>query len=143
MYRSKLLLIMLKRTLTCLFIFISLLFVNSCKKAPGEGGFASIEGRLYVVNYDATFTIKTSEYYLPGETVYIIYGDGTEVGNTVKTSYDGSFKFNYLQKGKYRVYAIGKDSTKKSLSVPKETLIEITIKGKKEKANVGDLVIVK
>jgi len=134
---------MFKRPQFYFFLFICLLATNSCKKPPGEGGFASIEGRLYVVNYDATFTIKTSEYYLPGETVYIIYGDGTEVGNTVKTSYDGSFKFNYLQKGKYKIYAIGKDSTKKSLSVPKETLIEITIKGKKEKANVGDLVIIK
>lgn len=134
---------MFKRILTCSLILISVVFSNSCKKIPGEGGFASIEGRLYVMNYDATFTIKTSEYYLPGETVYIIYGDGTEVGNTVKTSYDGSFKFNYLQKGKYKIYAIGKDSTKKSLSVPKETLVEITIKGKKEKANIGDLVIVK
>jgi hypothetical protein len=134
---------MLKRSLTVLLVIIAVLTITSCKKDPGEGGFASIEGRLYVVNYDATFTIKTSEYYLPGETVYIIYGDGSEVGNSVKTSYDGSFKFNYLQKGKYKVYAIGKDSTRKSLSVPKETLVEITISKKKEKANVGDLIIVK
>jgi hypothetical protein len=134
---------MFKIPLIRVLLILPILITNSCKKPAGEGGFASIEGRLYVKNYDATFTVKTSEYYLPGETVYIIYGDGTEVGNTVKTSYDGSFKFNYLQKGTYKVYAIGKDSTKKSLSIPKEELVEITITKKKEKANVGDLVIIK
>lgn len=115
----------------------------SCKKEPGEGGFASIEGKVYVKNYDATFTLLTSEYYLPAETVYIVYGDGSEIGNTVKTSYDGSFKFNYLRKGKYKVYVIGKDPTKPSLSIPKEELVEIIITEKKEKKVLDDLVIIK
>ena len=115
----------------------------SCKKEPGEGGFPSIEGKVYVKNYDATFTLLTSEYYLPAETVYIVYGDGSEIGNTVKTSYDGSFKFNYLRKGKYKVYVIGKDPTKPSLSIPKEELVEIIITEKKEKKVLDDLVIIK
>lgn len=123
-------------------LFFCIMFL-SCKKDPGEGGFASIEGKLFVKNYDATFTLMTSEYYLPGENVYIIYGEGTEIGNTVKTSYDGSFKFNYLRKGKYKVYAIGKDSTKPYLSIPKEVLFEVTIKEKKQKVVLGDLVIIK
>ena len=126
------------------FVWLSLLIlVNSCKKKPGEGGFASIEGKLLVQNYDPTFTVLISEYYLPGETVYIIYGDGKEVGNTVKTSYDGSFVFNYLRKGKYKIYAIGKDPAKPSLSIPKETLVDVTISEKKEKKSVGDLIIIK
>jgi len=125
-----------------LFIFICTIFF-SCKKEPGEGGFASIEGKVYVKNYDASYTILTAEYYLPGETVYIIYGDETEVGNTVKTSYDGSFKFNYLRKGKYKVYVIGEDPSKPYLSVPKEELMEVTITKKKEKVVLNDLVIIK
>ncbi len=115
----------------------------SCKKEPGEGGFASIEGKVYVKDYDASYTLLNSEYYLPGETVYIIYGDAKEVGNTVKTSYDGSFKFNYLRKGKYKVYVIGEDPTKPYLSIPKEELREITITKKKEKVVLNDLVIIK
>ncbi|MBC7695871.1 MAG: hypothetical protein H7141_10555 [Burkholderiales bacterium] len=124
------------------FILISVTFF-SCKKEPGEGGFASIEGKVYVKNYDASYTILTAEYYLPGETVYIIYGNDKEVGNTVKTSYDGSFKFNYLRKGKYKVYVIGEDPTKPYLSFPKEELMEITITKKKEKVVLNDLVIIK
>ncbi len=134
---------MFKKLFVCVTIAFALLTFHSCKKVPGEGGFASIEGKLYVKNYDATFTIITSEYYLPGENVYIIYGDDTEIGNTIKTSYDGSFKFNYLRKGKYKVYAIGKDPSKPSLSVPKETLLEVTITKKKEKVDLGTLTITK
>lgn len=115
----------------------------SCKKEPGEGGFASIEGKVYVKDYDASYTLLNSEYYLPGETVYIIYGGAKEVGNTVKTSYDGSFKFNYLRKGKYKVYVLGEDSLQPFKSVPKEELREITITKKKEKVVLNDLVIIK
>lgn len=130
------------RSLTLMILVLCSAFFG-CKKRPGEGGFATIEGKVFVYNYDPTFTILNSKYYLPGETVSIIYGDGSEVGNTVKTSYDGYFKFNYLRKGKYRVFVVGKDSTQPYLNVPKETLIEVTIKEKKEKITVPDLVIIK
>lgn len=115
----------------------------SCKKNAGEGGFASIEGKVYVKNYDQYFSYITSEYYLPSETVYIIYGTDSEVGNTVKTSYDGYFKFNYLQKGKYKIYVLGKDSNLVSRGNPKESLMEINITQKKQKVVLEDLVILK
>lgn len=115
----------------------------TCKKQPGEGGFASITGKVYVKNYDATYTIVQSEYYLLGENVHIIYGDGTEVGNSVKTSFDGSFTFNYLQKGKYKIFVVGEDTTKPNLSVPKEVMVETTITSKKQKIDLGTLVIAK
>jgi hypothetical protein len=131
---------MFNRSLAFIAITI-LVLVSSCKKAPGEGGFASISGRIYVKNYDATYTVVQSEYYLPGENVHIIYGDGTEVGNTVKTSYDGSFVFNFLQKGKYKIFAIGEDTTKPNLSVPKEVMMEVTITSKKQKLDLGIIEI--
>ena len=122
---------------------IAFVLLLSCKKQPGEGGFASIEGKVYVKNYDATFTLLTSEYYLPAETVYIIYGDGKEIGNTVKTSYDGSFKFNYLRKGKYQIYVLGKDPSQPYLSIPKQELVEVNITERKQKKVLNDLVIIK
>ncbi len=128
-----------KLSITALLIVFSL----GCKKEPGEGGFATIKGRLYVKNYDPTFTVLLSEYYLPGESVYIIYGETNEVGDNVRTTNDGTFTFKYLRKGKYKVYAIGKDDTKPSLNVPKETLVEIEIKEKKQVVNLSDLVIIK
>ena len=128
---------------TILFALALCAMVISCKKAPGEGGFASIEGKVYVKDYDPTFTIIQSQYYLPGETVYIIYGTNTEIGNTVKTSYDGSFKFNYLQKGNYKVYVLGKDSVAPNKGNPKETLIEVNITERRQNLNLGDFIILK
>lgn len=128
---------------TILFALALCAMLQSCKKTPGEGGFASIEGKVYLKNYDPTFTIMQSQYYSPGETVYIIYGTDTEIGNTVKTSYDGSFKFNYLQKGKYKVYVLGKDSVASNKGNPKEMLIEVNIAEKKQKINLGDIIILK
>ena len=125
-----------------LFVLISLSFF-SCKKQPGEGGFASIEGKVYVKDYDDSYTIVTAEYYLPSETVYIIYGDGNEVANTVKTSYDGSFKFNYLRKGTYKIFVLSEDTTKPFLSVPKEELVKVTITKRKEKVVLKDFIIAK
>ena len=124
---------------------LSVLFISfvSCKKKPGEGGFATIQGKVYIKNYDAFFTYVTSEYYLPSENVYIIYGDGTEIGQSVKTSYDGSFKFNYLRKGKYKIYVVGKDSANATRGNPKEVLAETTISQKKQVVNLSDLVILK
>jgi hypothetical protein len=124
------------------FVLISLSFF-SCKKQPGEGGFASIEGKVYVKDYDESYTIVTAEYYLPSETVYIIYGDGTEVANTVKTSYDGTFKFNYLRKGTYKIFVLSEDSTKPFLAVPKEELVQVNITKRKEKVVLNDFVIIK
>lgn len=123
-------------------VLISLNFF-SCKKQPGEGGFASIEGKVYVKDYDDSYTILTAQYYLPSETVYIIYGDGTEVANTVKTSYDGSFKFNYLRKGTYKIFVLSEDTTKPFLSVPKEELVKVTINKRKEKVVLKDFIIAK
>lgn len=124
-------------------LIIAFASFSSCKKEPGEGGFASIEGKVLLKDYDATYTILQSEYYAAGETVYIIYGNGTEIGNTVKTSYDGSFKFNYLNKGNYKIYVLGEDPTKPYLSVPKEELVEVTISEKKQKEVLDDFVIIK
>ncbi len=124
---------------------IALLFASfvliCCKKKEGEGGFASIEGKLFVKNYDAFFQIKTSENYLPGENIYIIYGNNSDVGNSVKTSFDGYFKFNFLQKGTYKIFAVGKDSSAANRGNKISVIKEITISSKKQKVDIGDLVI--
>ena len=124
------------------FVLVCLSFL-SCKKQPGEGGFASIEGKVYVKNYDASFTLLTSEYYLPAETVYIIYGDDISYGDRIKTGPDGRFEFKYLREGKYQIYVLGKDASQPYLSIPKQTLVEVNITERKQKKILNDLVIIK
>lgn len=89
------------------FIFIILLsaFIYAgCSLGPGEGGTASITGRIKIMEYNGS-GILVNEYYAPDERVYIIYGDGTIQDDEVRTSYEGSYRFDFLRKGDYRIYS--------------------------------------
>lgn len=87
--------------------------ISSCKKDAGEGGTSTITGKITNYNYsDRTFLIPDDTFPAVDRDVFIIYGsDGSIAGNDVKTSFDGSYEFKYLQKGKYRIYAYSEDST--------------------------------
>lgn len=93
-----------------LFGFLILAFfpMMSCKKGAGEGGRASIKGRIFTVNYNASMIFPTDSGYLGGQKVYIIYGDETAVGDNQDSNNDGEFEFRYLRKGKYKVYVYSK-----------------------------------
>ena len=97
--------------------FLSVLSI-SCSKDPGVGGNASIHGKVYAKYYNKYFTLYLGEGYAADQEVYIIYGDEISYGDRTRTSYDGSYEFKYLRKGKYKVYTYSKDST---LTLPSET----------------------
>ena len=86
----------------------TVLFSFSCKKGPGQGGRASIKGKVYTVNYNSAMTAAIDSGYLGGQKVYIIYGDENSVGDNQDTKNDGTFEFTYLRKGKYTVYTYSK-----------------------------------
>lgn len=104
------------------------LVITSCTKEEGEGGSATINGFVY--EYKLNILGDTiSRYAAADQDVFIIYGDDhTFYDDNIKTSYDGSFKFPYLQKGKYTVFVYEDCAT--CLSGKKEILhtIEITKK---------------
>ena len=125
--------------------FVSLLslFIISCRKHEGPGGKASIKGKLYVKDFNSSNTAVISEYYSAGETVYIIYGEDPSVGNTVKTSFDGSFEFRYLEKGNYKVFALSKDTSIHVSGSGKTdpVTVNVSLTGKKEIKNLNDIII--
>ena len=88
-------------------IFISLLLLSfifsSCKKQVGEGGTSIIKGKLFVTLYNIFTPIDS--FYSGKENIYIIYGDASYFGNKIESSYDGSFEFPYLKKGKYKIFS--------------------------------------
>lgn len=112
----------------------------ACKKDPGPGGFATIHGKLLVIDYNSNFTAVNDSFYAKGENVYITYGSDSTVADNVKTSFNGEFKFEYLRKGKYTVFAVSKDSTTTS-SKTKAIIREIEITEKKQNIDIGDIVI--
>ena len=119
----------------------------ACKKGPGPGGQCSISGKVFahaVKNVGFThYTLDTS-YYAGAENVFISYGDEPGVGQTVRTAEDGSFLFEYLLPGKYKVYAVSRDTNNKFNNVKRVvTLQEIEITGRRDQIILEDLVILK
>lgn len=113
----------------------------SCKKEPGIGGDATIKGRIWVKDYNTTFTNLIGEY--PGKDVYvyIVYGDNEGYDKRIKTDYNGVFAFKNLYKGDYTLYAYSADSTLTDLSGEVAVIKSVTINERKEEVQIGDIVV--
>lgn len=85
--------------------------IFSCTKPAGEGGTSRIKGKIFIRDYNGTFTILQDQFYAMEERVYIIYGDNDFYDDDIRTSYDGTYVFDNLRKGTYSVFAYSDDST--------------------------------
>jgi len=119
----------MKNRVVLFFSILTLSLTNSCKKVEGPGGGAVIKGVIQEQKYNALGNV-IAEYPAANQSVYLIYGTTDQFyDDDVKTSYDGSFVFNYLQKGTYTVFVYEDNANEPSgKSVIKETF-EITDKG--------------
>jgi hypothetical protein len=120
----------------------SFIFLSSCEKEAGEGGSSSIYGKVYVKDYNSTFTILQEEYYATEQDVYIIYGDDKSYGDKVKTSYNGTYEFRYLRPGTYHIYAFSKDSTLQT-TADIGVVKDVTVTKNKQTVEVPDIIIFK
>jgi hypothetical protein len=119
------------------FLIIILIFtLYGCKKPPGEGGSASINGRIWVKDYPAMLEWAGYDEY-----VYIIYGDEISYGDRIRSTFDGRFEFNFLRKGKYKIYSYSFNPS--APLVDSAVIKEIEITGRKQKIDLGDIVIYK
>lgn len=123
-----------------LIVLLSAVFIiSSCKKVEGEGGTSSISGRVYVQKYDA-FGEIIQEYYTADERVYIIYGEDDNVyDDDFRTSFDGSFKFDFLTKGNYKIFVYEKCPS--CPSGENAVIKEVTISQNKSSIVLPDIVI--
>ncbi len=123
--------------------FLSALILISCEKPAGQGGTSNIKGKIFVKDFNSAATAEIGEFYGVGETVYISYGDDKAVGNSVKTGADGTFEFLYLNKGKYTVFAVSRD-TSVHVSGSDKVLpvsVEVNITEGNKTYEVGDVII--
>jgi hypothetical protein len=131
----------MKSQQTIFILMAAFLFVfASCKKEPGQGGLSSISGKVFVKNYNSTFTILNEEFYGNDIYVYIIYGDDKDYSDRIRTSYDGTYEFKFLRKGTYHVYTYSKDSTLQTIN-PVGVVQDVEITKNKENVVLPDLVI--
>ncbi|MFN5213378.1 MAG: hypothetical protein ACK5DY_02065 [Bacteroidota bacterium] len=119
-----------------LLLFVSL---SSCRKTAGSGGNSKIQGRIKAIYYDV-FN-NAYPYYAGKEDVYIIYGDEEYFGDDVETSYDGTYEFPFLRKGKYTIFAYSDCDT--CVGGLKPEFIQVDITENNSVIKLDDLIITK
>jgi hypothetical protein len=124
------------------FLGILMFTMLSCSKEAGTGGNSTIYGKVFVKDYNSTFTLLEDEYYGQDVDVFLIYGDDRSYSDHVRTSYDGSYEFKYLRPGDYHVYCYSSDSTLQSHAlIP--VIRDITIDNKNQEVEVTTMEILK
>ncbi len=132
----------LKKSILFGLILLTGLAFTSCKKEPGPGGKSTVYGKVWVKDYNASFTVLEESYYGPDLWVYIVYGDDRDYGDRIRTSYDGTFEFKYLRPGNYRIYTYSVDSTlQTNADVP--VMYDVTVPSGRQEIQIPDLVIFK
>lgn len=113
----------------------------SCTKEAGEGGSASITGRVWVKDYNSTFSQLIAEYPAEDVYVYIVYGNDPGFDDRLKTDYKGEFQFQSLTPGDYTIYVYSADSTLMDPNDQVPVIREVTIDKRKENKDMGDIII--
>lgn len=122
----------------------------ACEKDAGEGGTSDIVGRVIIYRYDVNQTAVVDTVVGSREDVYIIYGaNQATYDDDFETSYDGSYRFSNLRKGKYTLFAYSRDTTglyqsffpngQNGLLIPVKVEVEIT--DNKSEVMAPDIII--
>jgi len=123
------------------FFMLSSLFLLACNKEAGRGGTSSITGKVYVYNILGSGD-TVDEYFGMDEDVYITYGDADNTyDDKFSCSYDGSYRFDYLTPGTYKIFAYSRCDTCADGQKPVFKTVEIT--DKKTAYPVSNLNILK
>ena len=131
----------MKRFLAILIVALTIT-ATSCKKPAGQGGNSSIKGNVWAQKWNSSFTVMSGEGAGKDVNVYIIYGDETSYGDKTATAPDGTFEFQYLRPGKYKVYVYSKTTVTATNPNGKiEVSVDTEITKKKQAVDVGQLKI--
>jgi len=125
-------------------IIISLLILSAlyaCEKLPGEGGTSTIRGKVIVREFNNDFTDFRDQYPGAKEDVFIIYGDDEVYGDKFETSYDGTYEFNYLTEGHYKVFAYTDDSIPPFTDERIAVIRQVEITRKNQVVEVPDIIV--
>jgi len=95
--------------LQCLLCVVLLMtFMQSCNRDEGLGGSSSVKGTVWnIVHYDDDFSFTAETIPAAKKDVYLIFGSNANdyFGDDVETDPNGVYRFDYLRKGDYIVFA--------------------------------------
>lgn len=118
-----------------------LMLAAGCRRGPGEGGRAVLEGLVWEVEYTSNFGQIIHQGPQGDRDVYIIYGDGDYYGDRTRTHFDGTFRFDGLLPGAYTVFAYSRDSTGAFPAGDTVVMRTIEILGPRDTVDVGTLTV--
>lgn len=124
-------------------IFLATTLLYSCSKVEGKGGSSTVKGIVIEQLYNSIGNpISGGNYEAADQDVFLVYGnEDTFYDDDLKTSFDGSFVFNYLQKGKYTLFVY--EDCNDCPSGKKEILIPFEITERNQIINLDTIVIKK
>jgi hypothetical protein len=117
---------------------IAFILMIACEKEEGTGGTSTITGKVYLREYNGNFTYLVGEYYAGDQDVY---GNDSVYSDKFTTSYDGTYRFEYLREGNYKVFAYSLDSAAYPLDRKTEVMKEVTITGEDQVVLVEDIIV--
>lgn len=94
-----------------------------------DDGNSTISGRVYVVDYNpntiCTAFPEVDTTFAQAEDVYLVYGNHDYFDERTRTHYDGTYTFNNLIKGTYKIYVYSEDVTGGAEDIPVIRQVEI------------------
>lgn len=121
------------------YLLLVVITVSSCNKEEGFGGNSAIKGRLMLYQYNDDFSMVIDSAPAKEKDIFIIFGDDPDIGDRVRTNYDGYFEFKFLREGKYTIYYYSEDPKLKEF----EQDVEIVHQAEVGKNATQDLGILK
>jgi hypothetical protein len=117
--------------------------LNMLKTIDWDEGSAQITGRVFLINYyNSTswpnLVVKDTSFAQEKE-VYLKIGIAGVYDERIRTRYDGTFEFNGLIPGNYRVYLYSEDVTGATQYIVKSFDVEIT--GEFQLTELGDIYV--
>jgi hypothetical protein len=133
----------MKRIILWCFALITFV-LSSCEKPAGQGGDATIKGKIWVEDWDNNFNLLQYQFAGADEDVYIIYGDDVNYGDKISANNNGEFEFKYLRKGKYKIYVYSdQKQTSNTPASQVAKVVEAEITSKKQTLDIGTITIKK
>ena len=87
-------------------LLLMLAVLPSCNNKEGEGGTGTVRGYVSLVHHpDDDYNLNVDTISAAKTDVFIIYGDESFYGDDAETDPNGMYQFEYLNPGKYTVFA--------------------------------------
>jgi len=122
-----------------------LLALAACSPQAGDGGVASLTGKVEVERR-AVISNPAGAVTYPGADVDVLitYGDRVGPDDKVTTNFDGEFAFYGLMPGTYTVYVYSEDTLPQLPQAPDVAIVqEVDIAGRRDAVDVGTIRIFK